>query len=116
MMTMFKATVLGYSIRPITETKYARDIKSNTIHTIHIGAITSQRSFNGRDALLEMTMIIMSIGYDPINERYRIPFLQVNSARSSVGEPTVLGAILPLNRRYHEQNAKLKDECESPQW
>jgi len=42
-----------------------------------------------------------------------IRFLQVNWAQSSVGEPTINDAIIPLNRLYEEPKAKLKDTCES---
>jgi len=45
----------------------------------------------------------------PANERNRIPFPQVNGTRSSVGEPTIYGAILPLSRQYEAP----KDNCES---
>ena len=38
-----------YSIRPMRETEYDRDIESNIIPTSQMSAISSQRSYNGRD-------------------------------------------------------------------
>jgi len=43
----------------------------------------------------------------------RTPFLNVNWAWSSVGEPTINDAILPMNRLYEEPKVKSKDNCES---
>jgi hypothetical protein len=51
--------------------------------------------------------------FNPINKWNRIPFLQVNGARSSVGRPTINNAILTLNRQYREPKAKSTDDCES---
>jgi len=39
-----------YSIRPMRETEYDRDIESNLIPTSQLSAISSQRSYNARDA------------------------------------------------------------------
>jgi len=39
-----------YSIRRMRETEYDRDIESNLIPTSQLSAISSQRSYNGRDA------------------------------------------------------------------
>jgi len=52
---------------------------------------------------------IMSTGFDPINDRNRIPFLQVNWAWSSVGESPINDAILPLSRQCKNN----KDNLES---
>jgi len=58
-----------------------------------------------------MTTIITSTGFDPTSKRNWIPFLQVNWTQSSVGEPTINGAILPLKRQYREP----KDNCKLAQ-
>jgi len=87
--------------------------KSNTIPTSPLAVIISQRSYNEWYASTAMTMIITITGFDPTNQRNWIPFLQVNWARSSVGEPTIHGTILPLNRQYREPKARSTDNCES---
>ena len=43
----------------------------------------------------------------------RTQFLRVNWSRSSVGEPTIKGAILPLHCQYRKPKAKSWDDCES---
>jgi len=86
-----------YRIRPCEHQK------SNTISTSQLSAIISQRSYHGRNVSLARTTIIMITGFDPFDERNRIPFLQVNWARSSVGEPTINDGILPLNRQFEGQ-------------
>ena len=98
-----------YRIRP-----YQRE-KSNTIRTSQSIVVISHRSYNGRNGSLAMTTIIISTGFDPINEKNRIPFLQVNYVWSSVGEPTINCTMLPLNRLYQEPTAKSKDDYESAQ-
>jgi len=65
--------------------------------------------------VVTMMRIITSTGFDTTNKRNRIPFLQVNWSRSSVREPTINGAILPLNGQYREPKAKSTDDCESAQ-
>jgi len=80
-----------------------------------------QRTIGARVASPAMTTIITSTGHHysilPTREiEYdthpwvRTAFLRVNWARSSVGEPTINCAILPLNRQYREPKAKSKDE------
>jgi hypothetical protein len=105
-------TGLDYSIRPMRETEYDRDIESNTIPRSQLSAIISQRSYNGRNASRTIT-IIMITGFNPIKKRNQIPFLQVNWAQSSVREPTINDAILPLYRQYRKPKAKSRDDCES---
>jgi hypothetical protein len=77
MMTIITTTGREYSIQPMRETEYERDIESNTIPTSQLSAIISQRSCNGRNGSPAMTIIIIT-GFDRIKERNRIPFLQVN--------------------------------------
>jgi len=115
MTTIITTTGPDYSIRPMRETECDRDIEWNTIPTSQLSAIMSQRSYNGRGTSQAMTMIITSTVFDPIKERNRIAFLRLNWARSSVGEPTVKGASVPMNRQYREPKAKSKDNCESGQ-
>jgi len=74
MMAIITATGRDYSIWPMRETEYNRDIESNNIPTSQLNAITSQRSYNGRNAWLATTIIMIN-GSDPINETNRIPFL-----------------------------------------
>jgi len=50
MMTIITTTGRNYSIRPMSESEYDRDIESNIIPTSQLSAIRSQRSYNGRDA------------------------------------------------------------------
>ena len=59
------------------ETEYDRDIESNIIPTSQLSAIISQTSNNGRNTSPAMTIMTIT-GFDPINEKNRIPFLQVN--------------------------------------
>jgi hypothetical protein len=77
MVAIITTTGRDYWIRPMRKTEYERDIESNTIPMSQLSAIISQRSYNGRNASPAMT-IIMITGFNPINERNRIPFLQVN--------------------------------------
>jgi len=51
MMTIITTTGRDYSIWPMRESEYDRDIESNIIPTSQLSAISSQRSYNGRDAL-----------------------------------------------------------------
>jgi len=107
MTTTITTTGRDSSIRPMTETECDKDIGSNTIPMKQLSVIISQRSHNGWNASPVMTMIITSTGIYPINDRNGIPFLLVNWARSSVREPTVKGAILPLDQQYREPMAFL---------
>ena len=50
MTTVIKTIGRDYLIWPMRETKYDRDIESNIIPTSKLSAISSQRSYNGRDA------------------------------------------------------------------
>jgi len=49
-MTIITTTGHNYSIRPMSESEYDRDIESNIMPTRQFGAISSQRRYNGRDA------------------------------------------------------------------
>ena len=53
-----------YSIRPMRETEYDRDIESNIIPTSQMSAISSRRSYNGRDASPSMKTNITTRGRD----------------------------------------------------
>jgi hypothetical protein len=77
--TMTIITTIGreYLIRWMRETEHDLDIQLNTIPSTQLSAIISQRSYNGQNALPAMA-IIMITGFDPINERNRMPSLQVN--------------------------------------
>jgi hypothetical protein len=61
-----------YRIRPYQHEKL------NTIPTSQLSAIISQRCYNVRNVSPARTTIIMITGFDLINKRNRIPFLQVN--------------------------------------
>jgi hypothetical protein len=47
MTPIITTTGRDYSIRPMRETEYDRDIESNIIPTSQLSAIDSQRSYNG---------------------------------------------------------------------
>jgi hypothetical protein len=49
MMTFITTTGRNYSIWPMRESEYDRDIESNIIRTSQLSVISSQRSYNGRD-------------------------------------------------------------------
>ena len=115
-MTMIITTTgRDYWIRLPRESDYDQDPKLNTIPTCQYSAIISQRRYNGRNESPAMTTIIMNTGFVPIKEISRIPFLQVNWVQLSLRQPTINGAILPLNRQNQDPKAKLKDDCMSAQ-
>jgi len=77
MMTIIKTRGRDQAIQPMRETEYDQDIELNTIPNSQMSANISQTSYTEQNSSLGMN-ITMITGLDPINERYRIPFLQIN--------------------------------------
>ena len=91
---------------------YQRE-NSNTFPTCQLSAVSSQTSYTAPNVSPAITTIMMNTGFDPINERNWIAFLQVIRAQSSVGEPTINGAILSHNWQYCGRKAR--DNCKPAQ-
>jgi hypothetical protein len=105
--TTIENTALQPRYQSITTGKHRALIVSSSIWAAWQQRSWVQRPIGPRGRSLAMTKITstehdysilptIEIAHDPLSEVW-IQFLQVNWARSSVGEPTIDGVILPLN-------------------
>jgi len=113
-LSTIQITALKTTYRSMITASTEIDRFITQLSTLMAAEKSSETNWRTRRVATMMT-IITSTGFDPTNKRNRIPFPQVNGARSSLREPTINDAILPLNRQYREPMAESTDDCESAQ-